>query len=822
MSDLIKKIRGITSNENHDESQIPHLQEADYIEDITSLRSHDYVNPTNKFDGSSNNVVPEYFERDVTVVDFGHKYFGDPLGKIKHYFISLFPIAQWILHYNYKWAYLDLVAGITVGVVLVPQSMSYAQLAGLEAQYGLYSSFVGVFIYSFFATSKDVSIGPVAVMSLQVSKVIAHVQARAGEDTYSPEVIATFLSLICGGIAAAIGILRLGFILEFISIPAVMGFMSGSAFSIIVGQVPALMGFNSKVNTREASYKVVINTLKNLKFTTSDAAFGLIPLFILYVWKFSSDYAPKRWPRYKTWFFYIQQLRNAIVIIVATAICWGIVYPKRHNHTGSKAFKSPISVIGVVPRGLQNVGVMTVPEGIMGDIAGELPVSVVILLLEHIAIAKSFGRINDYKIRPDQEVIAIGVNNLIGTFFNAYPATGSFSRSALKAKCGVKTPLAGIFTGAVVLLALYALTDAFYYIPKATLSAVIIHAVSDLIANYKVSLNFWNIAPLDCGIFLVCVIITVFSSIENGVYFAVAASLVVLLFRVAFPNGQFLGRVQVAEIVNPIVEQTKEEETSSGNDSNSDIEIHQVLSRGSNYQSTDKYKVKDSFKNTRVSAQTLSQNNPNIKWHTKWVPLSGTNLNKDLNIQPPPPGVIVFRPGDSFVYPNSSKQVDRVSDEVKRVTRRAVAYDYSKVGSRPWNDPGPLRWRLPWKKDDLLKDEIEVEDTRPILKIIHFDFSGVSQTDVTSVQSLVDLRKLVNRYADREVEFHFSGVVSPWIRRALLNAGFGTYGDEGLVSENIYVNVAADHRDIEAGVNTDYYAAIGTNTPYFHLDIPSY
>lgn len=821
MSKYLNKIKNIASNPNP-KSEIPELQEADHIEDLRSLKSHDYVEHNRTNFVHSNTSVPEYDEHEVTVVDFFKKYFSHPLRLLKFYLISLFPIAQWILHYNYKWAYSDLVAGITVGVVLVPQSMSYAQLAGLTAEYGLYSSFVGVFIYSFFATSKDVSIGPVAVMSLQVGKVIAHVQDRAG-DKYAPAEIATFLSLICGGIAAGIGLLRLGFILEFISIPAVLGFMSGSAFNILLGQCPALMGYGSLVNTRDSSYKIAINTLKNLGNTTSDAAFGLIPLFILYLWKFSSDWAPKRWPRYKSWFFYFQQLRHAVVIVVATAISWGIVHPKKVAWTGDPAkFKPPIKTIGDVPSGLQHVGVMKIPDGIMGDIAGELPVSIVILLLEHIAIAKSFGRINDYKIRPDQEVIAIGVNNLIGTFFNAYPATGSFSRSALKAKCGVKTPLAGIFTGGVVLIALYALTSAFYYIPKATLSAIIIHAVSDLISNYKVTLNFWNISPIDCGIFLICVIITVFSSIENGVYFAIAASVVVLLFRQAFPKGYFLGRVQIAELVNPNIQQREITDSLDGADStSSDIEIHQVLSNGTDYQSADKFKLKETVNLSRISAQALTSNNPNVKFHTKWVPLSGTNLNQELNIQPPPPGVVVFKPGDSFVYPNSSRQVDRVADECKRLTRRAIPYDFTKTGARPWNDPGPLRWNLPWKKGNP-RDEIQEEDTRPILRIVHLDFSTVAQTDVTSVQALVDLRKLLNRYADREVEFHFSGILSPWIRRALLGAGFGTYGDAGLVSDSIYVNVGADHRDVEAGVNTDYYAAVGTNTPFFHLEIPSY
>jgi sodium-independent sulfate anion transporter 11 len=822
MSNFLQKVKSITSTDGVP-SNVPYLHEADYLEDlevITSRRSHQFTTESQYGNLNANYSVPEFLEDDITVVDFAKKMFNNPSDRIKNYLISLFPIAQWILHYNYRWLTGDLIAGITVGVVLVPQSMSYAQIAGLPAQFGLYSSFVGVFIYSFFATSKDVSIGPVAVMSAQVGKVIAHVQASAGEEVYKPEVIATVLSLVCGGIATAIGILRLGFILEFISSPAVLGFMSGSALNIISGQVPALMGFSSLVNTRQSTYLVIIDSLKNLKHSTSDAAFGLISLLILFVWKYGCEFGQKRWPRQKIWLFYFQQLRNAIVIIVATAIAWGLVHPKKVAWKGDpKKFKPPIKTIGEVPRGLQHVGVMSIPSGIIEHMAGEIPVSVVILLLEHIAIAKSFGRVNDYKIVPDQEVIAIGVNNLIGTFFNAYPATGSFSRSALKAKCGVRTPLAGIFTGAVVLLALYALTQTFYYIPKATLSAVIIHAVSDLIANYKVTFSFWNIAPFDCGIFIICVFITVFSSIENGIYFAVAASLALYLIRVAFPKGQFLGKVQIAEVVNPVISPVRLD--SSTDSSEDDIEIHQVLSNGDNYQSTDKFKVKDSIRDTRISAQTLSRSNPHVRFHTKWVPLDIQNFNHDINIVPPPPGVIVFRPGDSFVYPNSSRQVDKVSDELKRLTRRGVDYDYSKTGSRPWNDPGPLRWNIPWSKNKN-KDEKVKEDNRPLLKIIHFDFSNVSQIDVTSVQALVDLRNVANRYADREVEFHFSGIVSPWIRRALLKGGFGTYGDQGLVSENTYVNIGADHNDIESGIDTAYYAAIGTDTPFFHLEIPSY
>ncbi|CAI5759488.1 unnamed protein product [Candida verbasci] len=801
-----------------------------------SKKSHEFYDSefianTTSIQPGSNVFVPEYNEKEPTVLEWFQYVFADPLGKALHYLRSLFPILNWIFHYNLKWLYGDLVAGITVGVVLVPQSMSYAQIAGLEPQYGLYSSFVGVFIYSFFATSKDVSIGPVAVMSLQVSKVIAHVQSQHG-DTYSPPEIATFLSLILGGIAAGIGILRLGFILEFISTPAVMGFMTGSALNIITGQVPALMGYNKLVNTRASTYQVVINTLKNLPHTTSDAAFGLVSLFILYLWKFLCGQGQKRYPKYKMIFFYIEQLRNAIVIIVATAISWGIVHPKKVAFDGpSSDFKAPFSVLGPVPSGLRHVGVPQIPDGIIDAMAAELPVSAVILLLEHIAISKSFGRVNDYKVIPDQEVIAIGVNNLIGTFFNAYPATGSFSRSALKAKCGVRTPLAGIFTGCVVLLALYALTSSFYYIPKAALSAVIIHAVSDLIANYKVTWSFWRISPIDCGIFLIAVILTVFVTIEAGIYFAIACSLFILLFRIAIPNGQFLGKIQIAEVLNPIIEESKYEvdaSSESSTDSSDELEIHQVLSNSSRSNDDKKLKIKQETNypvppsSSSINIQTLTKKNPSIKFHTRWVPLSKENLNNGVNVTPPPPGVVVFKPLESFTYPNSSRQIDRVSDEAKRLTRKGKPYNFADTGSRPWNDPGPLRWNIPFIKKFQSKNIQQQDDQRPLLRIVHFDFSTVSQIDVTSIQALVDLRKALNNYADREVEFHFSGILSPWIRRGLINAGFGNYED-GLISSNTYVNLATSYElDVELESQQSYHAAVGTNTPFFHLDIPNY
>jgi solute carrier family 26 (sodium-independent sulfate anion transporter), member 11 len=356
---------------------------------------------------------------------------------------------------------LDLIAGLTVGAVVVPQGMSYAKVATLPAQYGLYSSFVGVFIYCFFATSKDVTIGPVAVMSLQTSRVIAAVQASHPHFT-GPE-IATALALLCGSITLGIGLIRLGFIVEFIPAPAIAGFMTGSALNIAVGQVPSLLGSSALFNTRAATYQVIINSLKHIPQTTLDAAFGLPTLFFLYLWRWFFTWLAKRNPKLKRWCFYALVLRNAIAVIFVTIFSYLVCRHDREH--------PPIKILLTVPRGFQHVGKPLINSELVSALAGSVPVSTVILLLEHISISKSFGRINDYKIVPDQELIAIGVTNMVGTFFNAYPATGSFSRSAIKSMSGVRTPLAGIVTGIVVILALYALTSAFYWIPLAGLAA---------------------------------------------------------------------------------------------------------------------------------------------------------------------------------------------------------------------------------------------------------------------------------------------------------------------------------------------------------------
>ncbi|CCD23237.1 sulfate permease NDAI_0B02020 [Naumovozyma dairenensis CBS 421] len=802
-------------------------------------------------------IIPSFEEHAISFKDYYRHSLKEnfSLKSVKEYALSIFPIIRWLPHYNLAWFSSDLIAGITVGCVLVPQSMSYAQIATLPPQYGLYSSFIGAFTYSLFATSKDVCIGPVAVMSLETGKVITKVLAKYPEadPNITAPVIATVLAFLCGVITAGIGFLRLGFLVELISLNAVTGFMTGSALNIMWGQIPALMGYGSKVNTRTSTYKVIIESLKHLPDTKLDAVFGLIPLFILYLWKWwCGNMGPRMADKWfannekgnfylKKFYFYAQAAKNAVIIIVFTAIAWSITKGKTKD-------ERPISILGSVPKGLKEVGVMKLPDGLASKIAPELPASVIVLLLEHIAIAKSFGRINDYKVVPDQELIAIGVTNLIGTFFNAYPATGSFSRSALKAKCEVRTPLSGLFTGSCVLLALYCLTGVFLYIPKATLSAVIIHAVSDLIASYHTTWNFWKMNPLDCFSFIVTVFITVFSSIENGIYFAMCWSCAILVLKVAFPAGKFLGRVEIAEVVNGCVDDSFEVTDYS---SNSNLSLSADTINHNKKLKILHIPLLKTLKDQLFSDISSIQGKSKIRYYTKWLPFDHAytkELNPNVIILPPPPGVIVYRLTDSFTYMNCSKHYDVIFEEIKKQTKRGQLIRHRKKSDRPWNDPG--EWEAPnfsklWKKLSFRRNKnnndneethipdvpVSKRDDRPLLKVLCLDFSQVAQVDATALQSLVDLRKAINKYADRQVEFHFAGIVSPWIKKGLINIGFGTineeYSDESIIAGHTSYHLAripGDDLELPTmrGGNYKVYTATGTNLPFFHIDIPDF
>lgn len=663
-----------------------------------------------------------YVEHEPTAAEWFREV--TPSGQdVLNYIIRLFPFLSWIGHYNVQWLIGDLVAGITVGAVVVPQSMAYARLAQLRPEFGLYSSFMGVLLYWFFATSKDITIGPVAVLSSVTGNVVLNVAEKLPD--VPRDIVASSLAIIGGSIVLFLGLARLGWIVELITLAAISAFMTGSAISIAAGQVPAMMGIQG-VKTREATYKVIISTLKHLGTSDLNAAIGLTALFMLYAIRITCTLLAKRFPTRQKTFFFISTLRTAFVILLYVLIS----YLANRNHRAHPKF----ATLGNVPRGFQHARVPKITTEIISSFASELPSTVIVLLIEHISISKSFGRVNNYTIDPSQELVAIGVTNVLGPFLGAYPATGSFSRTAIKSKAGVRTPFAGVITAIVVLLAIYALPAMFWYIPNAALSAVIIHAVGDLITPPNTVYQFWRISPLEVPIFFAGVLVTIFSSIENGIYTTIAMSAAIWVFRAFKAKGRFLGRAKIHSVIGDhLLDPTEEEPKDS------------------------EYKPRAKPVESEVSVRDV------------FLPIDHHDgSNPLMQLEDPYPGIFVYRFSEGFNYPNANHYLDDLVATIFRKTRRTNPASYGRPGDRPWNDPGPRRGK-----------DVDQSDARPTLKAIILDFSSVNNVDITSVQNLIDVRNQLDRYAAPDtIDWHFCNINNRWTKRALAAAGFGYYTPE--------------------------------------------
>lgn len=240
-------------------------------------------------------------------------------------------------------------------------------------------------------------------------------------------------------------------------------------------------------------------------------------------------------------------------------------------------------------------------------------------------------------------MVAIGVTNLLGPFLGAYPATGSFSRTAIKSKAGVRTPFAGVITALIVLLAIYALPAVFYYIPNSSLSAVIIHAVGDLITPPNTLYQFWAVSPLEVIIFFVGVIVTIFSSIEDGIYATISISAAVLLFRVLKAKGRFMGKVKVHSVVGD----------------------HLIDGDGK----------------TGAMSSSFDRTNPDKSARNIFLPIEHNDgSNPQIEVETPYPGIFIYRFSEGFNYPNANHYLDYMVATIFKQTRRTNPNTYGKLG----------------------------------------------------------------------------------------------------------------------------------------------
>jgi sodium-independent sulfate anion transporter 11 len=569
-------------------------------------------------------------------------------------------------------------------------------------------------------------------MSTVTGEVVAHVRSTAGHHHAQGHVIASALSIICGGVICFIGLIRLGWLVDLIPLVSIAAYMTGSALFIAIGQVPTLLGTSSIFNTRQKSYFVVIRIFEYLPEANTNAAMGVTALAMLYIIRFIFNYLAKKQPQRRKLWFFCNTLRSVFVILLYTFIS-AMVNLDLPDRSSDSADLSPFSIVGPVPRGFQHAKVPKIDSSQVSAFSSYIPVSIIVILIEHISIAKSFGRVNNYTINPSQEMVGIGVTNLLGPFLGAYPATGSFSRTAIKSKAGVRTPFGGVISATVVLLAIYALPVVFFYIPSASLSAVIIHAVGDLITPPNTVYQFWRTSPMEVPIFFAGVFVTIFSSIENGIYTTITCSMALYLYRAFKAQGRFLGKVKVHSVIGD------------------------HLLEGGDGQLGDVH---------------TPDNDPDASARNIFLPINADDgSNPNIKPEHPYPGIFVYRFSEGFNYPNANHYTDYLLEVIKKETQRTNPNSYGRLGDRPWNDPGPRRGQV-----------VERDDHLPTLKAVILDFSSINNVDLTSVQTLIDVRNQLDRYTSPEkVQWHFAHINNRWTKRALASAGFGyaTPEDEG-------------------------------------------
>ncbi|KAL2329633.1 hypothetical protein Fmac_017214 [Flemingia macrophylla] len=427
------------------------------------------------------------------------------------------PCLRWIRTYKWReYLQLDLVAGITVGVMLVPQSMSYAKLAGLQPIYGLYSAFVPIFVYAIFGSSRQLAVGPVALVSLLVSNVLGSI-ADSSSELYTQ--LAILLSLMVGIMECTMGILRLGWLLRFISHSVISGFTTSSAIVIGLSQAKYFLGYDIDKSSK------IIPVVKSIiagadKFSWPPFLMGCIMLAILLVMKHMGKTRK-----------YLRFLRAAGPL---TAVVLGTIFVKIFH-------PSSISLVGDIPQGLPKFSVPKAFECAKSLIPTALLITGV-AILESVGIAKALAAKNGYELDSNQELFGLGVSNVLGSFFSAYPTTGSFSRSAVNHESGAKSGLSGIVSGIIITCALLFLTPLFEYIPQCALAAIVISAVIGLV-DYEEAIFLWRVDKKDFLLWTITSITTLFLGIEIGVLVGVGVSLAFVIHESANPHIAVLGRL---------------------------------------------------------------------------------------------------------------------------------------------------------------------------------------------------------------------------------------------------------------------------------------
>ncbi|KAL6261738.1 hypothetical protein P5V15_006829 [Pogonomyrmex californicus] len=443
------------------------------------------------------------------------------------------PILTWLPNYRKEYIVSDLVAGITVGLTVIPQAIAYANVAGLPLQYGLYSSFMACFVYTIFGSWKDVPVGPTAIAAILTRETLQ--KAHLGPD------FAVLLCFISGCISLLMGILQLGFLLDFISGPVSVGFTSAASIIIATSQVKDILGLKVSGTKFVQVWQSIFEHIAESR--RWDTALGIICIIVLLLLRKVKDLpvvpkntkVPSGIQQVITKLFWlISTARNIIVVIVCAVMCWLL-----EEHLG----ESPVILTGHVKQGLPEFRLPPFEAQVGNetytfiDMISSLGTGCLVVpmlsLLETISIAKVFSE--GKSIDATQEMLALGVCNVVSSFVSSMPVSGGLSRGAVNHSSGVKTTLGGVYTGLLVLISLQFLTPYLYYIPKATLAAVIIAAVVFMV-EFQVVKPMWRSKKIDLIPAVTTFLCCLFIRLELGIVIGIGINLLFLLYASARPT----------------------------------------------------------------------------------------------------------------------------------------------------------------------------------------------------------------------------------------------------------------------------------------------
>ncbi|MBI1625331.1 sulfate permease [Comamonas sp. EJ-4] len=440
------------------------------------------------------------------------------------------PVLQWGRAYNREALVSDSVAALIVTIMLIPQSLAYAMLAGLPPEVGLYASVAPLLLYAVFGTSRVLAVGPVAVVSLMTAAAIGQ-HAPAGTPEYWA--VAITLAFLSGLLLLSMGLLRLGFLANFLSHPVISGFISASGILIAASQLKTLMGVSAEGHNFLDLSLSLMSQLGQVHVLT--LAIGAVTVAFLF-WVRSglkpllqrlgmkpraADVAAKTGP--------------VAAIAVTTLLTWALDWQVQG-----------VKIVGAVPQGLPPFTLPLWDLGLWQALLVPALLISVVGFVESVSVGQTLAAKRRQRIEPDQELVALGSSNLSAALTGGFPVTGGFARSVVNFDAGAQTPAAGVFTAAGITLASMFLTPVLYYLPQATLAATIVVAVLSLV-DFSILRKTWNYAKSDFSAVVATLVATLTVGVETGLILGVGVSLALYLYRTSRPHMAEVGLVVGSE-----------------------------------------------------------------------------------------------------------------------------------------------------------------------------------------------------------------------------------------------------------------------------------